>query len=76
LTKYQQPQKGVLLPKVLQLNQKVKEVLVAVSTEMKSVPKNEELIRTAFKQHFLALYGHQQRNPHCPLVIEEVQWWC
>lgn len=56
--KYQQPQKGALLPMVLHLNQKVKEVLVPVSTEMKPAPKTEELIRITFKQHFLALYRH------------------
>lgn len=46
------------MPKVLQLNQKVKEVLAAVSTEMKPAPRTKELIRITFKQHFSALYKH------------------
>lgn len=50
--KYHQPWKWVLLPEVLQLNQKVKEALVTVWTEIKLVQKTKELIRITFKQHF------------------------
>lgn len=57
------------MPKVLQLNQKVREVLVTVSTEIKPAPKTKELIRITFKQHFLALYRHYLSNPHCTLVV-------